>query len=106
MWRLGAAWLVVCPHLLAHHGLVPHRAAPAAVLLRPGDREQALVREGLAELLGHREISRVVGEGAQVVLCDVGGDQLAQTGTQRRRLLAEIEVHQPPLPNLTLMLVT
>ena len=102
---LGAAGLVVGPHLLAHDGLVPHGAAPAAELGGPGDGEQSLVGQGLAEPLGDVEVGGVVGEGAEVVVGDVGGDQGAQPGAQRRRLLTEIEVHRGPLPNLTRMLV-
>ena len=56
---LGAAGLVVGPHLLAHHGLVPHRAAAPAVLGGPGEGEQALVGEGLAEALGDVEVGGI-----------------------------------------------
>ena len=82
---LRAAGLVVGPHLLAHDGLVPHRAAAPAVLRGPGDGEQALVGERLAEALGDVEVGGVVGERAEVVLGDVRGDQRAQPGCAARR---------------------
>ena len=68
---------------------------PAAVLGGPGEGEQALLGEGLAEPLGDVEVGGVVGERAEVVLGDVLGDQLPQPGPQRGRLLAEVEVHGP-----------
>ena len=64
---LGAARLVVGPHLLAHHGLVPHRAAGAAVLGGPGEGEQTLLGERLAEALGDVEVGGIAGERAEVV---------------------------------------
>src|SRR5215471_5201385 len=46
---LGAARLVVRPHLLADHGLLPDRGTAAAELLRPGQAEQALLGQEPAE---------------------------------------------------------
>ena len=49
---LGAAGLVVGPHLLADHGLLPDRAAPAPVLGGPGDGQEALRRPASCRTAG------------------------------------------------------
>jgi hypothetical protein len=90
---LRAAGLVVGPHLLPDHGLLPQRSPAAAVLDRPRDGEEPLVGEGLAEALGDVEVGRVVREGAEVVLGDVRRDQLAQPGAQGGRVVPQVEVH-------------
>ncbi len=76
---LRAARLVVRPHLLAHDGLLPDVPATAAVLARPGEREQVLLAQDPAEALGQREVLRVVGERREEVGREVLGDQLAQS---------------------------
>ena len=90
---LRAPRLVVGPHLLAHHGLVPHRAAAAAVLGGPGEGEETLLGEGPAEALGDVEVGGIAGERAEVVLRDVRRDQLPQPDPQGGGRLAEVEVH-------------
>ena len=79
---LGAARLVVGPHLLAHHGLLPHRRPAAAEILRPRQAQQVAFGQCPAELLGRLEVGRVVGEGAQKVLGHMTVHQLTQIASQ------------------------
>ena len=90
---LRAARLVVRPHLLADHGLLPHRRAAPAELLRPRHAQQAAFGEQPAECLGHRQVFWVVGEGPKEVLRHVRFHQLPQVVTQRRGLPTHLEVH-------------
>ena len=94
----GSVWdqTVVREEMWAHHRLVPHRASATAVLRRPGEGEQSLVSERLAEPLGDVEVGGVTRERAEVVLGDVRGDQVPQPGPQGGGRLAEIEVHGVP----------
>jgi len=93
---LRAPGLVVGPHLLAHHRLLPHGAAAAPVLRGPGLREQTLGRQELAESLGDGKILGIVGEGTQESLGQVLLDQLAQPQPQALSLLTKVVVHAPP----------
>ena len=67
---LRTAGLVLGPHLLAQHRLLPDRTTAAAMLFRPGQRQQPLGGQQLAERLGGGQVLRIVGAGAE----EVGGD--------------------------------
>ena len=90
---LGTAGLVVGPHLLAQHGLLPYRPSAAAMFFRPGQRQQTVGCKQFAERLGGGEVSRVVGEGAQETFLDVRGYQLAQALSKLHGIGAEFVVH-------------
>ena len=85
---LRAARLVVCPHLLADDGLIPDRAAAPAVLDGPGEGEELLGRESRAEPLRDLQILGVVGERAEEVGGDLGGDERSQLGAGSASALA------------------
>ena len=90
---LRAARLVVRPHLLADDGLIPHGAAAPAVLDRPREREELLRCEPRAEPLRDLQIVGIVGERAEEVGGDLGGDERSQLGAERVGGGAEVEVH-------------
>ena len=91
----GTAGFVVGPHLLAQHGLLPDRTAAAAMLFRPGQRQQPLGRQQLAERLGGGQVLGIVGAGAQEVSRDVVGNQLAQVAfAVAGGVVAEVVIHR------------
>ncbi len=96
---LRTAGFVVRPHLLAQYGLLPHRAAAAAVFLRPGQSEQPVGGEQLAERLGGREVSWVVGAGAEEAFWDMRGYQLAQSLSEVDGVGAKVVIHRHPFGN-------
>ncbi len=96
---LGAARLVVRPHLFADHRLFPHRRPAATELLRPRQAQQVAFGQGPAELLGGLEVGGVVGERTQKVLGHMGFHQFAQLTAQLRGFLPHLEVHGSiPIP--------
>jgi hypothetical protein len=90
---LRAAWFVVGPHLLADHGLFPHRGAASPELRRPRHAEQSALGEEVAELLRDLQVGGIVGEGTQEVLRHMCFHQVAKIATQIRRVATHFEVH-------------
>ena len=91
---LRTAGLVLGPHLLAQHRLLPDRTTAAAMLFRPGQRQQALGGQQFAERLGGGEVLRVVGARAEEVGGNVVGYQLAQVVSQLSGVVAEVVIHR------------
>ena len=85
--------LVVRPHLLADHSLLPDRGAAAAELLRPGQAEQAALGEDPAEPLGGRQVGWVVGERPEEARGHVLAHQVAQVAAERGGGFTHAEVH-------------
>jgi hypothetical protein len=96
---LGTAGFVVGPHLLAQHSLLPHRTPATAMFFRPGQGQQSVGGEQLAERLGGREVSRVVGAGTQKAFWDMCGYQLPQVLSEFDGIGAEVVVHRHPFGN-------
>ena len=98
---LGAARLVVGPHLLANHGLLPDRGPAATEFLRPRQAQQTAVGQCPAELLGRLEVGGIVGESAQKIFRHMGVHQLTQLAAQVRGFWPHLEVHRRPYPEPT-----
>ena len=66
------------------------------MLFGPGQRQQPLGGQQLAEGLGGGQVLRIVGAGAEEVGGDVIGYQLSQALTQLYGVVAEVVVHRHP----------
>ena len=90
-WAPRGSWWA---HISSRTTVWSHTEPPAAAVLGgPGEGEEALLGEGLAEPLGHVEVGGIAGERAEVVLRDVLSDQRSEPDPQGGGRLAEVEVH-------------
>lgn len=91
---LRTARLVLGPHFLAQHRLLPDRTTAAAMLFRPRQRQQPLGGQQLAERLGGGQVLRILRAGAEEVGGDVMGYHLPQVISQSSGVLAEVVIHR------------
>ena len=69
------------------------------MLFRPGQRQQSLGRQQLAECLGGGQVLRILRAGAEEIGRDVVSDQLPQAVSQFDGVVAEVVVHHYPFGN-------